>query len=503
MAKRNPKLAALEDTAECRGLLLDIVDRNIERLEEILKTHEENADTEAERVVAREGFDTGPRGKQLHDYELKYDRALRQGLATFDKLTGGRPTTPPVEPWRPPPYGTKTDEYCMGPSGKPAGRARSVSAGYEKGSNEPAPATSFAAGGSGSEPVGSGGEGNREATGLAADGSRSEPATVGSGGEWNWEATELAADGSGSEPVTLGVAERGWESVKVEAEDVLTCHGLLPERCSGLQDADPRVSAEDAAQEHRGPVGADVCEDVERVAEECAEGENATNEPKLDRDVSTIQSKENIEVVANSDAFSGLDTLRTNPRPGCGWREDEGPNLKSEILQSKPEGDRDLADIGDEQHRLDVGSSTVLSNTVAAGAGLVVVISCGEGECGSEHPVAAAAGCRPRANPPPPPAAVPPPQGGRNAGCCALGGDPPSVDQIEATARPGEKRDQAGGRGARGPGERVTWLSRLLCTSSSRTARRSAPQLSAHDSGQWPERRCGCQSRLAGRGAQR
>ena len=49
VAKRCPELAALEDRTECRQILLDIVDRNVERLEEILKTHEENADAEAER----------------------------------------------------------------------------------------------------------------------------------------------------------------------------------------------------------------------------------------------------------------------------------------------------------------------------------------------------------------------------------------------------------------------------------------------------------------------
>ncbi len=90
MAKRFPELAALEDRTECRQILLDIVDRNVERLHEILKTHEENADAEAERVVAQKGFDTGPRCKQLSDYELKYDRAYRQSLAMYEKMTGER-----------------------------------------------------------------------------------------------------------------------------------------------------------------------------------------------------------------------------------------------------------------------------------------------------------------------------------------------------------------------------------------------------------------------------
>ncbi len=122
VAKRFPELAALEDRAECRQILLDIVDQKVERLEEILKKHEENADAEAERVVAQKGFDTSPRGKQLSDYELKYDRAYRQSLAVYEKLTGerrgawngkdetwrGGPARP--EPRVPSPYGTKTDE---------------------------------------------------------------------------------------------------------------------------------------------------------------------------------------------------------------------------------------------------------------------------------------------------------------------------------------------------------------------------------------------------------
>ncbi len=165
--------------------------------------------------------------------------------------------------------------------------------------------------------------------------------------------------------------ERGWELVEVEAEDIVACQGFLPTRCVGLdgddQDArigsatrDTGVASEtqewDAGVEGDGQDGdiglsGDMDEDAGlaggvlpvRVPPTDAgagssptKGEEiVTNEPKLDQDVITTQNEENVEVVANSDAFSGLDTLRTNPRAGGGR---EIPNSKSEGAISKSEG---------------------------------------------------------------------------------------------------------------------------------------------------------------------
>ena len=343
VAKRFPELAALEDRTECRQILLDIVDRNVERLHEILKTHEENADAEAERVVARKGFDNSPRGKQLKDYELKYHRELRQSIVVYEKLTGERrgAWNGKDETWRggsacgepiapPPPYGTKSDEHCMGPAGKPAGRGRSVRDGFGGVSNESAPATGIAVGGTPfdgahggrRDPDGSGGERNRAATRMVAGGSRFD-----------------GAHGGRSEPAPLGREERGWESVRVEAEDFVACQGFLPERLIGV-DGDGRDG--DA-----GVDGAALCEDTDlaggvtplRLPPTVAGGgtsdtkgeESATNEPKLDPDVLTTQNKENVEVVANSGDFSRLDQLRTNPRPGCGGKKRKVQNRNPKL----------------------------------------------------------------------------------------------------------------------------------------------------------------------------
>ncbi len=275
VALRCPELAALEDQTECRQILLDIVDRNVERLEEILKTHEENADAEAERVVAREGFDTSPRSKQLNDYELKYDRAVRQSLVVYEKLTGGRKrewdAARSGEPGAPASFGTEVYQY--GPGTGEAGGARN---------------------------------------GAAAGGARAEDSAP---------STSHAADGTRSVPATIGGTERGWDSVEVQAADVLACQGFLPERHTGagsgtlLEDTSDNRGGTDPV---RLPPSA-ACGDTSPTrGEEC---KNATNEPKISDDVLSLQCKANAEVTADLGGESGLDKIRTNPRRSDGRAE--------------------------------------------------------------------------------------------------------------------------------------------------------------------------------------
>jgi hypothetical protein len=49
---RWPDLVRATQTAQCRQILMDLVDRNIERLNARLEVHEENANADAERTVA-------------------------------------------------------------------------------------------------------------------------------------------------------------------------------------------------------------------------------------------------------------------------------------------------------------------------------------------------------------------------------------------------------------------------------------------------------------------
>ena len=55
-----PDLVSTKDTAQCRQILIDLVDQNIERLNAKLEVHEQNADANAEATVARLSFDQAP-----------------------------------------------------------------------------------------------------------------------------------------------------------------------------------------------------------------------------------------------------------------------------------------------------------------------------------------------------------------------------------------------------------------------------------------------------------
>ncbi len=251
VADRFPELEKLKEPDECRAVLFEIIDRNIERLEEVLAAHEEDADAQAKRVVAREGFDTSPRAKQLNDFEIRYTNVLYRGMRVYKEMTGGK---------------------------------------------------------------------RRDGGRRAEDGGGEVPPSHGAGPEGCRAATIEPVDGTRRVPATTGGAERGWESVKVEAADVLACQGFLPEGYTGGASATAALplSEEDAASSVSGAPEADACGDAKLVAAPDMACETVTNEPNCDHDVITIQHEESVEVVANPDAFSGLDTRRTNPTPAGG-----------------------------------------------------------------------------------------------------------------------------------------------------------------------------------------
>ena len=85
---RWPDLVSATVPDKCRQLLIDLVDRNIERLDAKLEVHEENADSDAERAVARLGFDSSPEGQRICHYRIKCVNALHRGLAAYRKYHG-------------------------------------------------------------------------------------------------------------------------------------------------------------------------------------------------------------------------------------------------------------------------------------------------------------------------------------------------------------------------------------------------------------------------------
>ncbi len=85
LVERWPDLFRARDKAECRQILLDLVDRNIERLNAKLEVHEANADAVAEATVARLNFDPSPEGVALRNQQMKSLNALFRGMENYRK----------------------------------------------------------------------------------------------------------------------------------------------------------------------------------------------------------------------------------------------------------------------------------------------------------------------------------------------------------------------------------------------------------------------------------
>jgi len=106
--ERWPDLFRTRENDEWRQMLVALVDQNIERLDAKLEVYEENADAQAERTIARLGFDPSPEGEALRSYLIKCTNALFRGMANYRKYqarkSGGWGGTSGMGP-----YGTQLD----------------------------------------------------------------------------------------------------------------------------------------------------------------------------------------------------------------------------------------------------------------------------------------------------------------------------------------------------------------------------------------------------------
>ena len=83
-----PDLVCAKETAQCRQVLIDLADRNIERLDAKLEVHEANADVNAEATVARLSFDQSRDGERIRAYQMKCINGFFRGIETFRKYQG-------------------------------------------------------------------------------------------------------------------------------------------------------------------------------------------------------------------------------------------------------------------------------------------------------------------------------------------------------------------------------------------------------------------------------
>ena len=76
-----PGLAEIKGKSEGRAILLDIVEQNIERLDELIKGHAENAQNEDESQLRRLRVDDSPESHRLRTHKAKCQNALYRGHA--------------------------------------------------------------------------------------------------------------------------------------------------------------------------------------------------------------------------------------------------------------------------------------------------------------------------------------------------------------------------------------------------------------------------------------
>ncbi len=89
------------DGAQCRRMLVELVDRQVAELNAMLEVHEEMSDVYDERAVADAGFGSDKRSHQLRQYKLSAVRAIYRGMGALSKRAegGGRRAEDAYREW--------------------------------------------------------------------------------------------------------------------------------------------------------------------------------------------------------------------------------------------------------------------------------------------------------------------------------------------------------------------------------------------------------------------
>jgi hypothetical protein len=291
---RWPDLLAIENAAEGREALINLVDREIEHLDELLKAHALNADAVTEKTLDRLRLDETPTGKYIRGYNLKCTSAFYRGLEAAKKFKNGR------DPGR----GTRDERRVPDDAWRgAAGLTREKRSGGEREEVDLSWAYESNVGGDhGTKTIGgTDGASPRELTRIDVilDTILSDAVTDSD------DSIDTASDGvtdpleSRSSTVELGRETEGGER---RAED------------RGCQAADAVRLPEMDAPDHGTRA------DIQR---------NDANEANFCENVSLVQNNEPVEVTANSATDLALDKRAETKA--------EAPNSRSEILNSKSE----------------------------------------------------------------------------------------------------------------------------------------------------------------------
>src|SRR5262249_41223023 len=94
-----PELFSIKDRAECRRLLIELVDENLAQLQELIDEFERNADETAASSTNELKCDGSPEAHRLLNYIRLSRRGLKQGIVSsktyIKELKNDRDQTPP------------------------------------------------------------------------------------------------------------------------------------------------------------------------------------------------------------------------------------------------------------------------------------------------------------------------------------------------------------------------------------------------------------------------
>jgi len=321
---RWPDLVSTEDKAQCRQILIDLVDWNIDQLNTSIAAHAADADANAQGTIARLSVDKSPEAQRLRAYHLKCLSAFARGLETFRKYQGkkkaeGEPRKI-QEPGRWPEDSRRRipdfARWAPGPDAPDQVNDRS----FVGGDGEPdslEPSMNWDALRDG-ELQADFGTGTANATESAS--ATMTTHTILSDGVTLSESTSASASVTLSDGITL---PEGSE-LDAGAGDLVV--GRIGNPSHGaFADLFPRGSAPEVSDADAVPDRADA------ISQRTEKSQNVTNEAKISESATILQNKETVEVTANLGVDRGLDSGPESLEVGRGKQE-----LNADIPASPP-----------------------------------------------------------------------------------------------------------------------------------------------------------------------
>jgi hypothetical protein len=253
-----PDLARITTKEQGREILLDLVDRNIERVEEILAVHVQKAEKQDKKAVVKLSADQTQEGRRLLEHKKRCENAYLRGNSACKNYKKG---------WGREDGGRRLED----------GGRRTEDGGWRRSDGPAAPEKVDLSWAYGAYPWREGAGGGAEAGGEISAGASERPPTAACGGD----------------SPTPGVG-----ALEVDREPTAACGGDSPARAEAAFDLDRLAAA-------AGKIGSSP-----------TKGNGASeNEANLHETVITAERVENAHVTVNSGVDLGLDNTERSQFP--------------------------------------------------------------------------------------------------------------------------------------------------------------------------------------------